>query len=459
MGFNNIEEKPFGYKVLLTVVRFWHNVVFNRKVIVINKQNIPKDANVIFTPNHQAALMDALAMLYAVPRLLFFLARSDIFKKPAIAAIMYFFKILPVYRQRDGKGSVKKNEAVFKRTAEVLTAGLGMVMFPEGSHEGVYEVLPLKKGFARIAFQTEETNDFSLDIKIIPVGIDYRNPQVFHTSLLVNFGPAISVSNYYEQFKENPALAINDLKEELEGRMRKLIVNIESKEYHSLYILLKDIYNDKMCELLGLAKREHLNQFNADREFVHMLGLFEKDNPEEMPLLNKLVRSYTNKREKFGFANEFMAEGVKSMASLLLKMALLLITFPVFVYGFLNNLLPYGLMVWAGSKIKVPQFISSVKFVLMMIVFPIFYFLQTIVVGFLANQAWLPWAYLLSLPLSGILAFWWNTRFTRFKKQWKFFKLSKKADSSFTKMVEEYGLILEKTSEIISRYFQSKTAL
>jgi len=456
MGFNNIEDKSPGNRALYKFVWFWHNVVFYRSLTVINKENIPKGANVLFTPNHQAALMDALAMLYAVPRQLFFLARSDIFKKPAIAAIMYFFKILPVYRQRDGKGSVQKNEAVFKRTSEVLTAGLGMVMFPEGSHEGVYEILPLKKGFARIAFQTEESNDFSLDIKIVPVGIDYRNPQDFHTSLLVNFGLPISVSNYYELYKDNPALAINDLKGELEGRMRKLIVNIESKEYHSLYILLKDIYNDNMRGLMGLEKGDHLNQFNADKEFVRLLGLLEKENPEEMPALNKLVKSYTNKREKFGFTNEFLAEGAKSMASLLLKMALLLITVPIFIYGFLNNFLPYGLMAWVGSKIKVPQFKSSVKFALMMIVFPIFYFLQTIAVGLLANQAWLPWAYLLSLPLSGIVAFWWNTRFTGFKKQWKFFKLSKKADSSFIKMVEEYGLILEKTGEIISRYFQSK---
>ncbi len=450
MGFKNIEKKSFGYSLLYTAVRFWHNIVFYRKVIIVNKQNIPKDANVIFTPNHQNALMDALALLFTIPRRLVFMARADIFTKPAVAAILYFIKILPIYRSRDGKGSVQKNEAIFARTVDVLTAGSGLVLLPEGSHEGVHKIRPLKKGFARIAFQTEESNNFSLDIQIVPVGIDYSNYQDFRSTLLVNFGPAISVSDYYDLFKENPALAINALKDELWGRMKELIVDIESETYYELYNSLKDIYNDKMRKAMGLPKRNHLNKFKADREFIRLLTQFEKENPAEMPALDTLVKSFTVKRKHFGFTNELIEKGRVSIGSLLLKSVLLVVTFPVFVYGFLNNMLPWGITVWAGSKIKDPQFKSSFKFVVSMLVFPIFYILQTVIFALLCEVNWFFWIYLLSLPVSAAFSWWWNSGFKCSKKQWKFFSLSKKTNPVFVQMIEEYNLIIEKTDRVVS---------
>ena len=450
MGFNNIEEKSLGYSLLYTTVRFWHNVVFYKKVIVVNKQNIPKDANVIFTPNHQNALMDALALLFTIPRRLVFMARADIFAKPALAAILYFIKILPIYRSRDGKGSVQKNKAVFVRTVDVLTAGCGLVLLPEGSHEGVHKIRPLKKGFARIAFQTEESNNFSLDIKIVPIGIDYSNYQDFRTTLIVNFGAAISVSDYYDQFKENPALAINGLKDDLEGKMKELIVNIESEEYYELYDLLKDIYNDKMRESMGLTERNHPNKFKADRELIRLLGRFEKENPEEMPALDKLVKSYSAKRNRYGFSNELLQEGRVSVFSLMLKSAWLVATLPVFIFGFLNNMLPWGITVWAGSKIKDPQFKSSFKFVVLMLAFPIFYILQTVVFALFCKLSWGPWIYLLSLPISAVLAWWWNSGFKHLKNQWKFLSFAKKSNPGFVKMMEEYHLIIGKADEVVS---------
>jgi 1-acyl-sn-glycerol-3-phosphate acyltransferase len=451
MGFKNIEKKSLGYRLLYIWVKFWHNIVFYRKVVVLNRENIPKNANVIFTPNHQNALMDATALLFTIPRQLIFMARADIFKKPPIAAILYFLKILPIYRSRDGKSSIKKNEKIFERTVDVLTAGNGLVILPEGSHAGVHYLRPLKKGFARIAFQTEEFNNFSLDIKIVPIGVDYTNYQDFRTSLLVNFGSPLSVSDYYTQYKETPALAMNDLKDALAEKMKALIVNIESREYYELYDELKDIYNHRMRRKMGFEKWTHPNKFNADREFVRLLSQFENKHPEEMPALQERVKSFSAKRKRFGFSNEMLAGEKASVAKLLLKTVWLAITLPLFVYGFLNNILPFGITIWAGSKIKDPQFKSSFKFVVSLLVFPLFYILQTVLVAFLAGGPdWLCWAYFISLPVFAAVAWLWNSAFVRLKKQWGFFRLSKKKPAGFTKMLADYRWIIEKADAIVS---------
>ncbi|MCF6169761.1 MAG: 1-acyl-sn-glycerol-3-phosphate acyltransferase [Bacteroidales bacterium] len=450
MGIHNIGKKSLGYKLLYFWVRIWHNVVFYRKIIVHNSENIPRDARVIFTPNHQNALMDATALLFTVPRRLVFMARADIFAKPAVAAILYFLKILPIYRDRDGKEAVKKNEMIFERTVDILTAGNGLVILPEGSHEGVHKLRPLKKGFARIAFQTEEINNFSLDLKILPVGIDYSNYQDLRTTLLVNFGPVISVSDYYAQYRESPAIAMKLLKDELAEKMKELIVNIESGEFYGLYDEFRDVYSDRMCANLGFPKVGQPYKLKADQEFVHRFSQYEKQNPDAMPGLQKLLSAFASKRDKFGMTNRMLANGADPVSSLLLKSFLLLFTFPLFVYGWLNNFLPYGITVWAGKKIKDPQFRSSFKFVVSMLAFPIFYLFQTVAVFFVLDRLWLVWAYLFSLPLSAALAWRWASGFTHLRKQWGFFRLHKSKPSEFMEMLTEYKLLLEKADQIVS---------
>ena len=85
MGKSNIEKFSLGYAILKSFVRVWHNFVHYRRVIVIGKENIKSENHNIFAPNHQNALMDALAVLCTTPGQPIFLARSDIFKKKFLA--------------------------------------------------------------------------------------------------------------------------------------------------------------------------------------------------------------------------------------------------------------------------------------------------------------------------------------------------------------------------------------
>ena len=118
MGKENIEKYSARYALVKSIAGFWHNSVFYRKIIVLGLENINPDHHLIFAPNHQNALMDALAVLFTQKGHLIFLARADIFKKKLIAGILYFPKILPVYRMRDGFSSLKGNDEIFLKTID-----------------------------------------------------------------------------------------------------------------------------------------------------------------------------------------------------------------------------------------------------------------------------------------------------------------------------------------------------
>jgi len=437
MGLSNIEKKSLGYSILKSLISFWHNILFYRSFVILGKENIPTDKPLIFTPNHQNALMDALALIFSTKMQLVFVARSDIFKKPLIAKILYYIKILPIYRIRDGFDTVKKNKEIIQKTADVINSGCGMVILPEGNHSGLRRLRPLKKGFARMAFETEEANNYNLDIHIVPVGIDYDNYQKYRGSLIVNFGKPVAVADYIKQYKDNSAIAINQIKDELSEHMKPLIVNIESVDNYELYNELRIIYRKRMATILMVDYKNEKNRLFIDQSLINRLSIYEKQEPDSTSSYLELVLNYVKLREKLGLTNIIIEQKGWSVLKLLSSSIVLLLTLPVFLYGGINNFLAYWLPLMASKKIKDPQFQSSFKFALSLFLFPIFYLIQFAIVFVISGKMGIAFLYLLSLPLTAALAWIWRDGFINTKVGW-IYKIYRLKNS--TKLTDIQGI-------------------
>jgi 1-acyl-sn-glycerol-3-phosphate acyltransferase len=442
MGIKNIEKKSFFYSLLKVWVDFWHNKIFYRNIEILNIQNIPVKGHLIFTPNHQNALMDALAILCTIERRTVFLARSDIFKKPTIASILYFLKILPIYRIRDGYELLKKNKEIFQKTTDVITnEKCTLVILPEGNHAGVRRLRPLKKGFARIAFQTEEANNYSLDIHIVPVGIDYENYQAFRSKLTLNFGKPIPVSNHYEAYKKNPAIAINAIKDELSSHIKPLIVDIETEDYYELF-------NDARTMYAAASKNTGKDALLFQQHIVKRLQKTLNEAPERIAILNEKVKNYKLKLQDIKLD---VSEPIREKNVLLLfnKSFWLMLFSPIFIYGLANNILPYQLSKWAAGKIKDPQFKSSFSFVVSLVAFPLFNIIQTLVfMLFIQNWLWVA-IYFFSIPLSGIFTWHYTSCFSSNKKDWKIYRLFSKKKQQMMQTQAEHQAIIKALASIV----------
>jgi len=443
MGVENIEKHSFRFSALKAWMQFWHNSVFYRKVVYVHREKVCLQDHLIFTPNHQNALMDALAVEFSFKSQFVFVARSDIFKKKFIARILYFLKILPVYRIRDGYESLKKNEMIFKKTLDIIRNKNGFVILPEGNHAGFRRLRALKKGFARIAFQAEEASGFSLDIKIVPVGINYSNYENVRSDLLVVFGDAFSVSEFYEAYRSHPAKAYNQIKAKLSERLKPLMIHVESPFYDACDFFRK-AYRNEACRQMALDSSTLYDKFKAEKEIIARLNRFETKEPEAMEKLADSVNEYSN------MLKEMKLRDIKSVSafSLLGKKLLLLIASPLFLYGYINNLFPWLITTLYPEKIKDPQFRSSVKFALSSLAFPLFYLIQTLVVFLLFHQPWLALAYFVSLPLSAAIAWNYANLFSRFIQGWRYLKRSLKKDPLFLKAREFYPELMTEMGRI-----------
>ena len=161
------EKWSLGYWVLKQYVRFVDWIIHN-KTIMLGMDNIPKDKPLVFVPNHQNALSDPMAILLNTKFQPVWLARADIFKNKTVALLLRFMKIMPVYRIRDGKDELTKNDKTFADSIKVLKSNGVLALFPEGTHTGKRQMISHKKAAPRIIFMAEEKSDKNLNIQIIP---------------------------------------------------------------------------------------------------------------------------------------------------------------------------------------------------------------------------------------------------------------------------------------------------
>ena len=418
-----IEKWNAGYALLKRYVKLNFRLYF-KKIYVRGKQNIPDDAPVIFAPNHQNALMDALALLYAVRGQPVFLARADIFKNKVLAGILTFLKLMPVYRIRDGYNSLQNNESVLNRVNDILAAKRGLVIFPEGNHGERKVLRPLKKGICRMALQAEEKSNFSLGLYIVPVGLDYENYYKFHKSLLINFGKPIAVEPFQDQYLQNPSRAYTSLKNKIAEGLREVMIHIDEVHQYHLIDNLRNIYRKRMKKQMNLPDLSHPERFKADRKLIRICEHEIQGQPQKTEKLGRKVREFQKHLNRLNFRPWLFERKKYSMAVLLAGIPLFVLFLPLFLYGLVNNALPFFLPGLANRSVKDPQFYSSIRNGLALVLFPLFYLIQLVILSQFVDDGWLREGYLVSLPVTGYLAYqyyrllkkWWvKMRYTLFR--------------------------------------------
>jgi len=425
MGKNNIEKYSARYALLKTVAGFWHNNVFYRKVIVLGRENINPDHHIIFAPNHQNALMDALAVLFTNNGHNVFLARADIFKKKTIAAILYFLKILPVYRIRDGFSSLKGNDDIFTKTIDVLKNKNGLVILPEGDHAGFRRLRQLKKGICRVAFQADEATGFNLKIKIIPVGLEYSNYTRYRQVLTVAYGKPIEVSEFHKLYQESPERALNELRSKLSAEMKNNMVNIDSEEDYEAIDELRSMINARYSDDIKNPK------ISRDRLMISKLNQLKTTDPTTYKRICDLSLNVKQKAKAFKTDYRLLDKKKHPLGWLIAGMLGIIVTFPLFIYGNIFNLTFLEIPNLQIRKIKDPQFHSSVRYALSLILAFIFLPAYLILSLFIFSSWWLGLLIFLTLPLSGLFSWNYYLEFKRIIGGFRIKNLIKQNDNDF----------------------------
>lgn len=394
---------PIFYKFLYTYVSLMHRLYY-RRFTVVGYEKIPPNTPVIFAPNHQNALMDALAVDFASRRPVVFLARADIFKKPAIAKLLNMLRILPIYRIRDGVEALGNNQEVFDNTAEVIKANIPICILPEGNHEGQKRLRPLKKGIFRISFQAEESTQFNLNLQIVPVGIDYSDYFNAGSDLMVVFGTPIKVADYAVQYHENEQRTITTLMNVLAENMRSVMIHIPEEHYQLTY-RISEMYEPNVWNTFN-ARRHPFNKLAIRQYIVQKVTEAFKVNPGNAVVIEEALQDYTAKLSKSGLADCFLVQKPQRFLTLFTETILSILFFPLHIYGMLLNYIPYKIPVRLAAKTKDPHFKSSIQFGISLFSFPLYYLVIITAFCLFTDDFMIKLVFGLTLPITGFFAFY-----------------------------------------------------
>lgn len=433
---------------LYSLLRIYSNFIYRRwfNTIEVNGEgNIPEGEPVIFAPNHQNGLIDAMALLSSSPQPVVFWVRADLFKNKVVGAVLRSLKMMPAYRMRNGIQNLKKNVESIEHSDDVLLNNQFLCLMPEGGQEEQRTLRPLVKGIFRAAFSAQEKMENGKWVRIVPTGIDYGHYDNSGRHLVVTFGKPISIKDYIKSYEENPPVALNQIKEELSNRIEPLMLNIRSAENYETIYAAAYLYNWRMLQEMNIPDNE-TNRLAARQRIVDILQCAETESScsELFEELKAVCEGWRNKNKDVAFSAKMQEyEGLD--ADLIVKVFYLILTLPLQLYSIVMNGLQFLICKAGGKKMRGTGFEASVKFGLAGILLPITYIILTTIFGLsYSPDAMTTLCFAISLPLSFFFFQRYRWKFQYVKERLKIFFTKPKEPKRVESIIDQIRSLLGK---------------
>ncbi len=426
-----------------------------RRLKITGKKKIPRgEQGILMASNHPNTFMDPIIITVLTKIQTSFLVRSDVFKPGLADKFLRSINMLPIYRQGDKVDNIrKKNDEIFEICYKRLHQKKAIIIFTEGSHSSVKKLRSIKKGVGRIAFGAEEAFDFKLNSCIQPVGVNYiHDVNRPGGDVLLKFGEPIQLRDYLEQYRKHPAKALLALISEVKKRQRELVIHISDKTYyHTIHRLLIICRESGMAHLnLSGKKRGLENEFKAQKRMIAAVEEWISKHPEEAVKLAADVAAFDEAMEKTGLRNNELNLKVPSVAVLGWRGLFLLLGLPVFLYGYLCNIVPFTVPEKIVKKFKDVHFHDAVRMSVATFLFPVWWAIVGIAGGlFIEPDVPITLLFVGSLIVSAYLAFWWKRSFRRWNSLRRLFNLSAKNDVAWVMMQALKSRITKTITEIL----------
>jgi 1-acyl-sn-glycerol-3-phosphate acyltransferase len=422
--------------------------VYFKRIKVSGKENIPKGKPIIFAPNHQYAFMDALLIVVITKRIPYFLVRADIFKKSFANYLLRSLKMMPVYRQGDSMDVVSKNEVTFNKCVDLLKKGGRLTIFPEGNHSKIRKIRTIRKGLLRIGFRAINEDNSRKDLVIVPVGINYDDHSKFQSDILIKFGEPIPIEDYNEDYKVNQAKVFSDLSGKIHSELVDLTVNIKNTDSYKFYESVLKIYTPHFMRQVRLRYRNLLKRFVAYKKIINGLDQLKENDGHEFKKFEAKNNKFFRQHLKSEFDPVCLGNFFDSNLQRFFNYLLLVLFWPIYMYGLLNNLIAISLPYFIGkATVKDDHFLSSVKLAIGLLSFPISYLIQALIVYQFFPNAWYVTLYLLSIIVTGILAKIYQNWIHRFWEMFKIRLLMMKRKRAFVQIKRSYEDLINTLDE------------
>ncbi len=442
------------YKILKLLMQGTTRVFF-RSITIKNKEAIPGNGPLIILANHPSTFMDPIVIASIVNREVFFLGKGELFKGAFAKWLLPKLNIIPVYRKQDDPTQMNKNTDTFNKCYEHLEKGGVLLIFPEGVSITERKLKPIKTGASRIALGAEARNDFKLGVRIVNIGLNYADQHKFNRDLFINVHNAIPVTAFADEFKKDEFNAAEEITEEIRKQMERLVISIQDKRVDNLVKDIETLYKHQLKQERGVSGHDTETEFSITQNIVKAVDYYSEINPSFVEAMRVRIKNYFEQLEAFNIEDEDISRNRSNdsfFRSNTKSFFFLIIGFPFYLYGLINNYLPFEIPALFAKKAK--DFRGAIGMVVGMFTFLIFDTAQILLVHHFFHRPLLTLAYAISLPLSGFFTYYYWHTFDKIRAKWFLIMLFYKRSAGIANLIAERESIIAEFEKIRTDFLQ-----
>jgi 1-acyl-sn-glycerol-3-phosphate acyltransferase len=443
---------PF-YAVVRVIARFWIWFFFER-VEVRHPERVPRMGPVLLCINHPNNLIDSLLVGAVLRRKVHYLATAALFRNPFIARFLVALGVIPVYRKADAPDKVDRNLEMFAACDEAFDRGGLIAIYPEGATHSEAHLQRIKTGAARIALGYGAHAPGRLTV--VPVGLSFEAPRRFRGRVLVSFGEPVDISSHLAvrcpsrpfNSSDIPAKALHTLTTAIQGAMEREVIHVDRVDTAAFARAVEALYRGELerelWEERGLSGRQ-IDPFQPPGPMAAAVEHFLNQDPERIERLWQRMLGYHAGLAAYRLRDEAVRTRLERMAERqrVARSWQTIVGLPLFAYGAAVNFLPYYLPGWLAGRMSRRQTdYATTRLLASVVAFPLFWTLETSLVGWVAGLQWLL-AFFLSLPLGGLIAHRYLVGTGRLRHQLRFGALLLTRAQEARRLLAERREILE----------------
>lgn len=320
----------------------------------------PSGAELVLV-NHGGGFSDPVVLVAAWPRLPRFVARDVIWSVPVAGRVMRAIRAVPVHRRQDGgRGD---NSAAFLDVAAALVAGHSVAIFPEGDSVDEPGLHPLRTGAARMALAALAAGADRL--RVVPVGLHYRDKTGLRSSVLVQVGEAVPVADLVDRVRprsEDERALVRALTDEFERRMRPVVPGYRSWD------LARDLQDAAAVALRPVGSSPlHRPPY---RDVVEVATRVASAPPGASDEVVAAIGEYRRQLALVGLTDAEVGASTTLVPRLRRRLVELACALPVAALGLPANTLGYAATAAVGQVSMAPATMATVKPLTATIAFP-----------------------------------------------------------------------------------------
>jgi hypothetical protein len=197
------------------------------------------------------------------------------------------------------------------------------------------------------------------------------------------------------------------LRDEIHDQLLPLVLQIDSKNHYNEYEQIREIAGEAYSTVQFFNKKRQLQRFYSEKKLMELLYKNECADARNFKSLIDEVTQYHAQCSNAGISEEQVATAAKlNLPRLVVSTAGAILSWPLFMIGFLFNILPYIIpRKLLRRKVKDITFLSSFNFGAGLVIFPLFYLIQAGLVHLFSGSFLIALSSLIVMPLSGKLSY------------------------------------------------------